>query len=665
MEALYSIIGKWPDVYKVRFKQYIQSFSLNLNIAYTEQAFLILPFLARKKGLLILVVSMLVLGASAQAQVPPPMTSVRIVSPASSPYCANSIIEIGVTSSKNGNTTFSVHVVRKSGNSFVELEQLFDIDGKVIISHNRAGNELKYRVRITNASSGVERYLRVMPQQGTESGQYFYSASSFSVIGTPVNQGSQVITYGATTPGLTATAYEGQTIVWYDAATGGNVVSTELNTTSSYDGTTKVVTSTFTPSVTSANTYTYYAQASNSSTITCPASTARTPVTLTINKKPLALSAFDASLLNKVYDGTASASISVDNMVLADIVSGDGGAVFLNPSAAPTATFADKRAGENKVVTVTGYSLAGTAAGNYSIPTSFTVGGVTISRLGVYGMFTTAPREYIEGDRTAEVVHRWLRPAVVGDPVVKALMASDSVSHSGGTALFDTEFIGTEKEVTLTGASIIDKDTGEDHLNYELLGIDAYPLGVIEKPLPVTLLSFEGKQGSNASVNLSWRTATEKDNDYFQVERSQDGRAFAAIGQVKGNGTTNVVQAYSYTDGTAPAGTVYYRLKQVDYDGKFEYSKVIAVKASGRNGAEATLVAKPNPTPGKVVLTSTETATGPVTLTLYHSSGRVVAQKLVEQGQELSLDLAGQVPGIYYVQAQTATGKSTTRVVKQ
>ncbi len=213
----------------------------------------------------------------------------------------------------------------------------------------------------------------------------------------------------------------------------------------------------------------------------------------------------------------------------------------------------------------------------------------------------------------------------------------------------------------MEGASLV----GVDAPNYILVSVDdAY--GIIQKPLPVTLISFEGKQRSGSSVGLTWRTATEKDNDYFQVERSQDGRAFAAIGQVKGNGTTNVVQAYSYTDGTALAGTVYYRLKQVDYDGKFEYSKVIAVKASGAASLHTSIVAKPNPTSGKLVLIASHHK-GAGNVALLHSSGKVMLAKEVqiEPGQPIEIDLSGWSPGVYYLQLKTATGMAVTKIVKQ
>ncbi|RNI28796.1 T9SS type A sorting domain-containing protein [Rufibacter latericius] len=182
--------------------------------------------------------------------------------------------------------------------------------------------------------------------------------------------------------------------------------------------------------------------------------------------------------------------------------------------------------------------------------------------------------------------------------------------------------------------------------------------------LPVELTTFTGSRSGNV-VNLAWSTASEKDNDYFKVELSQDGKSFRSLGQVKGNGTTNVAQEYSFTDAAAPAGTVYYRLKQVDFDGKFEYSKVIAVKAAGRATSQASLEAYPNPTSDKVYVTSSKSS-GQGTLTVYNSNGKTVLQQKLQVagGRALLLDLSSQVSGFYTLRLENETGTEVIRVVK-
>ena len=103
-------------------------------------------------------------------------------------------------------------------------------------------------------------------------------------------------------------------------------------------------------------------------------------------------------------------------------------------------------------------------------------------------------------------------------------------------------------------------------------------------PLPVELVSFTAKAAEN-HVALQWKTASELNNDRFEIERSKDGISFETIGTVNGNGTTNEEQDYAYYDRTVVDGIYYYRLKQVDYDGKFEKSQVVQVRMSGAQNA--------------------------------------------------------------------------------
>lgn len=92
--------------------------------------------------------------------------------------------------------------------------------------------------------------------------------------------------------------------------------------------------------------------------------------------------------------------------------------------------------------------------------------------------------------------------------------------------------------------------------------------------LPIELILFEGKQVYNLTI-LSFTTATQVNNDYFSIERSSDGRSFSEIGQVKGAGTSYEPQEYSFTDEHPLHGKNYYRLRQVDFDGKYSYSPVV------------------------------------------------------------------------------------------
>jgi hypothetical protein len=95
--------------------------------------------------------------------------------------------------------------------------------------------------------------------------------------------------------------------------------------------------------------------------------------------------------------------------------------------------------------------------------------------------------------------------------------------------------------------------------------------------VPVELTSFTATLNGKEVV-LNWSTATELNNQGFEIERSEDNISFNKIGFVPGFGTTTEPKSYSYSDRSVNTGTNYYRLKQVDYDGSFEYSNVVEVE---------------------------------------------------------------------------------------
>lgn len=111
-------------------------------------------------------------------------------------------------------------------------------------------------------------------------------------------------------------------------------------------------------------------------------------------------------------------------------------------------------------------------------------------------------------------------------------------------------------------------------------------------PAPVEMTEFTVAPAP-VGFDLQWRTATEKDNHYFAVERSPDGQSYSEIARVDGAGTSNTEQSYRYNDPEPLKGTNYYRLKQVDFDGRSDYSPIRL--AEYRIGHEARI--SPNPLP--------------------------------------------------------------------
>ncbi len=102
--------------------------------------------------------------------------------------------------------------------------------------------------------------------------------------------------------------------------------------------------------------------------------------------------------------------------------------------------------------------------------------------------------------------------------------------------------------------------------------------------LPVDLLAFDAEYTSSGDGLLTWKTASEEENSHFDIERSLDGFNFEKIGEVEGAGTTSIEQSYFYTDygvESLSASDIYYRLKQVDFDGRYEYSEIEVINVDG------------------------------------------------------------------------------------
>ncbi len=155
--------------------------------------------------------------------------------------------------------------------------------------------------------------------------------------------------------------------------------------------------------------------------------------------------------------------------------------------------------------------------------------------------------------------------------------------------------------------------------------------GVIDNSnltLPVELIDFQGRAEGDR-VFLSWTTATEINNDYFDVELSRDGRDFTAIGRVEGNGTTNVEQEYDFDHHNQFSGTLYYRLKQVDYDGAFEYSKTIFVDKVNA-GQQFIVNVFPNPASGTdVTIQVFSEATGDISIRVFNAGGTAIVGETI------------------------------------
>jgi hypothetical protein len=185
--------------------------------------------------------------------------------------------------------------------------------------------------------------------------------------------------------------------------------------------------------------------------------------------------------------------------------------------------------------------------------------------------------------------------------------------------------------------------------------------------LPVSILDFKGSVNDNKAL-LTWSTATEFNNKGFAVERSKDGKVFTQIGFINGAGTTTQRKDYTFTDATLSdigVATMYYRLKQIDKDGKMSYSKVIPL--SLRNILDWKIY--PNPVKDKLTVELNLTSDTKVNVQVISKDGRLLlnADKgTLPQGlQQLNFNIKNIASGSYFVRVEAEEKSYVQMIVKQ
>jgi hypothetical protein len=194
-----------------------------------------------------------------------------------------------------------------------------------------------------------------------------------------------------------------------------------------------------------------------------------------------------------------------------------------------------------------------------------------------------------------------------------------------------------------------------DNIFFDISNVDF----TIMDPLPITLRSFNVKLKGTSTAELLWETTSESNNQGFEIEMGTNPREFTKVGYVEGKGTSTVSNRYSYSLSDLAGGTYYFRLKQLDYDGKFEHSMIRAVMVA--NDKEVIAV-YPNPVKSKIKLNLLGHHNRSFSLKVVNQAGQtVIAFPYKSYSENHEFDTSALGNGLFYI---TVQGKDFTESLR-
>ncbi len=297
----------------------------------------------------------------------------------------------------------------------------------------------------------------------------------------------------------------------------------------------------------------------------------------------------------------------------------------------------------------------GTGAGNYN---NYYIAANPLGRIGALRTGTTYPYT-----ATFATLAAW-QGAFTPAQDANSISADPLYSLPPTTYLLMPQFASPLK-LNATPLASVTRDILKESRSPFTPTIGAYEYDSIT--LPVELVSFSSSvQGRDA--RLDWSTASELNNSGFDIERSESGNLqWSKVGFVTGNGTTNEMQAYSYTDRNLATGSYLYRLKQIDFNGNYEYFNLTGEVLIGVPGSFSLSQNFPNPFNPSTTINFDLPHDGNVSITLFDMSGREVA-KLVNEFRQagyhtVSFNASALSSGAYFYRMDAGNFADTKKML--
>ncbi len=174
-------------------------------------------------------------------------------------------------------------------------------------------------------------------------------------------------------------------------------------------------------------------------------------------------------------------------------------------------------------------------------------------------------------------------------------------------------------------------------------------------PLPMELLSFDVAKLSLNSAKLTWKTASESQTDYFEIQRSDNGKNWMKLGSVKATGNSNELKQYNFVDVKTMEGINYYRIKLYNQDGTHAFSEIRA--ADFRFQYDMNWKIYPNPTDGEIIITNAEDAVATGVEITDIAGRKLIPAFITADGQNIRLDISNLAEGMYLLHFEGKTVK--------
>jgi hypothetical protein len=198
-------------------------------------------------------------------------------------------------------------------------------------------------------------------------------------------------------------------------------------------------------------------------------------------------------------------------------------------------------------------------------------------------------------------------------------------------------------------------------------GNDSIILHFNSSPLPIQLLSFK-PTCMNGFVEINWSTASETNNDFFTIERSEDASNWEFVKKIQGSGNSTNIQNYSINDEKTSSGVLYYRLRQTDFDGKTKVYNAVAVNCFSFDDNSSVLY-YPNPFESDILIQFKNNSNKNSKLSIYNVLGTKVYSKEISNDDlnfyTYTINLSELAKGIYTIELQSDSFTSVQKIVKK